>query len=74
MSTPAPATGRPEPGRRRYATLRVEGRLYGFEAGQVQEVLGPMPLTSLEDGIRKTLTIFRKLQSEGRLDTADLDE
>jgi nucleoside-diphosphate-sugar epimerase len=36
--------------------------------------LGPMPKTSLEDGIRETVRIFRQLQSEGRLDTADLDQ
>jgi len=47
MTAPSLSTGRPEPGRRRYATLRVEGRLYGFEAGQVQEVLGQVPLTRL---------------------------
>jgi nucleoside-diphosphate-sugar epimerase len=46
---------------------------YDLDDSALQRDLGPMPLTSLEDGIRKTLTIFRKLQSEGRLDTADLD-
>lgn len=35
--------------------------------------LGPMPRTALEDGIRDTVQIFLRLQSEGRLDTADLD-
>jgi nucleoside-diphosphate-sugar epimerase len=35
--------------------------------------LGPMPKTSLEDGIRETVKIFRQLQNEGRLDTSDLD-
>ena len=35
--------------------------------------LGPMPKTPLEDGIRETVAIFRQLQTEGRLDTADLD-
>ena len=30
-------------------------------------------LLTLEDGIRRTLDQFRKLKSEGRLDTADLD-
>ena len=38
----------------------------------LQRDLGPMPLTPLVDGIRRTLEHFRKLQSEGRLDTADL--
>jgi nucleoside-diphosphate-sugar epimerase len=35
--------------------------------------LGPMPKTTLEAGIRETVAIFRQLQAEGRLDTADLD-
>jgi hypothetical protein len=39
----------------------------------LQRDLGPMPCTSLEEGIRQTLTQFRKLQAEGRLDTYDLD-
>ena len=34
-------------GRRRFATLRVEGTLYGIEAEHVQEVLGPATLTRL---------------------------
>jgi purine-binding chemotaxis protein CheW len=40
------ASSRPG-GTRRLATLRVEGRLYGIEAGSVQEVLGPVALTRL---------------------------
>lgn len=39
----------------------------------IERDLGPMPKTSLEDGIRETVTIFRQLQAEGRLDTSDLD-
>jgi nucleoside-diphosphate-sugar epimerase len=39
----------------------------------LQRDLGPMPKTSLEDGIRETVRIFRQLHNEGRLDTADLD-
>jgi hypothetical protein len=39
----------------------------------IQRDLGPMPKTSLEDGIRETAVIFRRLRDEGRLDTADLD-
>jgi nucleoside-diphosphate-sugar epimerase len=35
--------------------------------------LGPMPKTSLEDGIRETVRIFQQLRAEGRLDAADLD-
>ncbi len=46
---------------------------YDLDDGALQRDLGPMPLTPLADGIRKTLEMFRKMQSEGRLDTADLD-
>ncbi len=35
--------------------------------------LGDLPKTSLEDGIRQTLQLFRQLAKEGRLDTSDLD-
>jgi nucleoside-diphosphate-sugar epimerase len=38
----------------------------------LQRDLGPMPKTSLADGVRQTLEIFRKRQAEGRLDTSDL--
>ena len=33
--------------RRRFATVRVAGTLYGIEAGHVQEVMGLAPLTRL---------------------------
>jgi nucleoside-diphosphate-sugar epimerase len=36
--------------------------------------LGEVPRTPLEAGIDETLAIFQKLQKEGRLDTADLEE
>jgi nucleoside-diphosphate-sugar epimerase len=39
----------------------------------IERDLGVMPKTSLEDGIRETVAIFRQLQAEGRLDTSDLD-
>jgi nucleoside-diphosphate-sugar epimerase len=35
--------------------------------------IGSLPKSSLEDGIRQTLELFRKLAKEGRLDTSDLD-
>ena len=35
--------------------------------------VGPLPRTELREGVRRTLEHFRKLRSEGRLDTADLD-
>jgi nucleoside-diphosphate-sugar epimerase len=46
---------------------------YDLDDSALQRDLGPMPLTPLVDGIRLTLEMFRKLQAEGRLDTADLD-
>ena len=46
---------------------------YDLDDGALQRDLGPMPLTPLKEGIRQTLDLFRKLQAEGRLDTADLD-
>jgi nucleoside-diphosphate-sugar epimerase len=46
---------------------------YDLDDRALQRDLGPMPRTTLKDGIRQTLEMFRKLQAEGRLDTADLD-
>jgi nucleoside-diphosphate-sugar epimerase len=46
---------------------------YDLDDSALQRDLGPMPLTPLKEGIRQTLEVFRKLQAEGRLDTADLD-
>jgi nucleoside-diphosphate-sugar epimerase len=45
---------------------------YDLDDGALQRDLGPMPRTSLIDGIRQTLNRFKELQAEGRLDTADL--
>jgi nucleoside-diphosphate-sugar epimerase len=47
---------------------------YDLDDGSLQGDLGPMPRTSLEEGIRRTLNQFRQLRAEGRLDTADLDK
>ncbi len=46
---------------------------YDLDDSALQCDLGPMPLMPLQDGIRLTLEMFRKLNAEGRLDTADLD-
>jgi nucleoside-diphosphate-sugar epimerase len=46
---------------------------YDLSDDGLQRDLGPMPKTPLVDGIRETVAIFRQLQSEGRLDTADLE-
>jgi nucleoside-diphosphate-sugar epimerase len=39
----------------------------------LQRDLGPMPITPLVDGLRKTYDLFQKLHAEGRLDTKDLE-
>jgi nucleoside-diphosphate-sugar epimerase len=46
---------------------------YDLDDRALQRDLGPMPCTPLAEGIRRTLTHFRGLHTEGRLDTADLD-
>ncbi len=46
---------------------------YDLSDAGLQRDLGPMPKTALVDGIRETVAIFKQLQSEGRLDTADLE-
>jgi nucleoside-diphosphate-sugar epimerase len=46
---------------------------YDLDDSALQRDLGPMPRTPLVEGIRLTLEHFRRLQAEGRLDTADLE-
>ena len=46
---------------------------YNLDDSALQRDLGPMPLTPLAEGIRKTLEHFRRLQTEGRLDLGDLE-
>jgi nucleoside-diphosphate-sugar epimerase len=46
---------------------------YDLADDALQRDLGPMPHTPLEEGIRQTLTRFRQMQNEGRLDTSELD-
>ncbi len=46
---------------------------YDLDDIALQKDLGPMPRTSLEDGIRHTLESFRQLHLEGRLDVSDLE-
>jgi nucleoside-diphosphate-sugar epimerase len=40
---------------------------------EFQRDIGPLPVTPLAEGIRKTLEHFRRLANDGKLDTADLD-
>jgi nucleoside-diphosphate-sugar epimerase len=46
---------------------------YDLSDAGIERDLGPMPKTSLEDGIRATVAVFKRLQAEGRLDTSELD-
>jgi nucleoside-diphosphate-sugar epimerase len=46
---------------------------YDLDDSALQRDLGPLPPTPLTEGIRRTLEQFRRLQSQGRLDTADLE-
>ena len=46
---------------------------YDLDDTALQRDLGPMPRTPLGEGIRQTLEHFRRLRTEGRLDTADLN-
>jgi len=39
----------------------------------IQHLLGNFGVTSLEDGVRETAALFRKLTAEGRVDLAQLD-
>jgi len=45
---------------------------YDLDDAALQRDLGPLPLTPLAEGIRRTLAMFRQLRAEGRLDTMDL--
>lgn len=45
---------------------------YDLDDAALQRDLAPPAMTSLVEGIRQTLTLFKQLQSEGRLDTDDL--
>jgi len=46
---------------------------YDIDDSHLIRDFGPVPHTSLEDGIRQTAGIFELLKRENRLDTADLD-
>lgn len=52
---------------------RQIGIAYDLDDSALQRDLGPMPRTSLAQGVRQTWEIFRYLQDAGRLDTSDLD-
>jgi nucleoside-diphosphate-sugar epimerase len=46
---------------------------YDLDDSALRRDLGPLAITPLVEGVRRTLDLFRSLQREGRLDTADLD-
>src|SRR5436305_1171516 len=50
---------------------RQLGIAHDLDDSALQRDLGPMPVTPLADGIRRTLEQFWQLAAEGRLDTAD---
>ena len=43
-----------------------------LDASSLAEVMGELPVTPLERGVRETMARFRQLRDEGRLDTRDL--
>ena len=45
-----------------------------FDDAAVRATLGPLPATPLAEGVRATVERFAQLQSEGRLDTSDLEQ
>jgi nucleoside-diphosphate-sugar epimerase len=51
---------------------RQLGIAYDLDDSALRHVLGSLPKTPLEDGIRQTYEAFRQLHREGRLDTDDL--
>ena len=44
-----------------------------FDDAAVRAALGPLPATSLAEGVRATVERFEELRREGRLDVSDLD-
>jgi nucleoside-diphosphate-sugar epimerase len=46
---------------------------YDLDDTALQRDFGALPTTPLEEGVDRTLEHFRRLDAEGRLDTADLD-
>ncbi|MEY4189449.1 MAG: hypothetical protein RIR17_185, partial [Planctomycetota bacterium] len=45
---------------------------YDLSDDGIQKDLGPLLKTPLEEGIRRTIKKFRKLEAEGRLDKKDI--
>ena len=45
---------------------------YDLDDSMLESAFGPLPRTTLTEGVRKTYDHFRRLAQQGRLDTADL--
>jgi nucleoside-diphosphate-sugar epimerase len=56
--------------------IRAEGRplpiVADVDDGALRRDFSVLPRTSLDDGVRETVEIFRRLKNEGRLDTREL--
>jgi nucleoside-diphosphate-sugar epimerase len=46
---------------------------YNLSDNAIKRDLGPLPITPLDQGIRKTMSLFKNLYMENRLDMSDLD-
>ena len=46
---------------------------YDLSDSGITSAIGALPKTTLADGIRETVEIFKRLQSEGRLDASELE-
>jgi nucleoside-diphosphate-sugar epimerase len=51
---------------------RQIGIAYDLDDAALQRDLGPLPRTSLGDGVRQTLELFRQLNSQGRVNLAEM--
>lgn len=47
---------------------------FDLDDSALQHDIGSIPRTPLDEGIRRTITHFQRLKSEGRLDTSELNE
>jgi nucleoside-diphosphate-sugar epimerase len=46
---------------------------YNLADDALQRILGPVPNTPLEQGIRQTISLFKEIHAENRLDMSDLE-
>ncbi len=69
------AIGAAEPGSRGRITFgeRLLPFPTAFDGGPIEAAFGPLPQTSLEDGVRRTIETYRRAIADGRADDAYLD-